>query len=224
MKLKTFFPSLCFSTLSFTSFAGDMAPQLPTNLLLIEGGASYAYNFYNSTFVSPSSISTATPNGLAINPAQAAPNNFFGGYFGASLYRSSNWLFNARYDMYETKTKWNNNGSISSEISFSSIRATVSVDKVFGDITHFLYGAGIGVTLDNFNAGRNVNRSGSVVLGAETITGASVVEPTVEGLIMCRFFDNFAAKFNVAYQIPIHDAVESGSLLLNLGINYAFSI
>lgn len=215
--------ALFLALASTSSFAGTMGPAYtPEHLLLIEGGVSYSHSFYQDTALFPESFNGTTPSGYVIRLNDFYPNDFWGGYIGASIYSPHNWLLNARYDMFGSERKTNLVAGTS--IDLAPTRLSFTVDKLWGDINSFSFGLGAGAVVENTNDGNAliaVNTNNPV---SESIQGRTIIDPLVEGFAMYRFANNFGIKFNAGYQIPVNNKFGDGDLNLNLGINYAFAI
>ncbi|MBN9231557.1 MAG: hypothetical protein J0I93_11995 [Legionella sp.] len=214
--------ALVLAMASATSFAGSMGDVVtPERLLLIEGGVSYSHNYYSDRAFFAESINSFTPAGYVINPNDFYPNDFFGGYIGASVYFPSDWLTNFRYDMYGKKR--NTHHTLPLYIDFAPVRLSFTVDKVFGDFRAFSFGVGGGAVVETLNEGNYVNYD-LTRPPSESLQGRTRIDPLVEGFAMYRFANNFGVKFNLAYQIPVNNKFSNGDLNLNLGLNYAFPI
>lgn len=210
--------ALLLAMASAASNAGTMGPAAPSYLLLLEAGASYSHSFYQDNAIFPESRTSTTPNGYSINLNDFYPNNFWGGYIGASIYLPSDWLLNARYDMYQEKSQINYRAE--TEIEIAPSRLSLSVDKLWGDINTLSYGLGAGAVIETLNEGNfwialNTNNPLS-----ESIQGRSVINPLVEAFTMYRF-GNIGIKLNAAYQIPVNNKFGNGDMNVNLGFNYA---
>jgi len=215
--------ALMLSLASSASFAGGTMP--PEKLLFLEGGFSYSYTLYKDSITSAESYTVATPNGVAIDPNDFYPNNFYGGYIGASLYMSQ-FLLNTRLDMYSSGCKTNseiNERGDTTEISIAPARFSATVDRVFGDINTFSYGIGAGAVLETINQGefREVPPQADRP-GGETLNG-SRYDATVEAFAMYRM-GNLGLKLNAAYQIPVNSLHADGDVNVNLGVNYSFPV
>lgn len=218
-KLK--YSALALAIASSSSFAGGMGEVMPEKLLFIEGGVAYTHAFYKSSIRPVESYTTFTPNGVAMDPKDFYPQDFFGGYIGASIYMSD-WLMNTRYDMYGSKSK--HNQAASTRISLAPAKLSFTLDKVWGDIHSMSYGLGGGAVIETSNDGDSYVNIAANNPASESIQGRSRIDPLVEGFLMYRFANNFGVKFNAAYQIPVNNKFGQGDLNLNLGINYAFPI
>jgi len=213
--------ALFLALASTTSIAGTMGPvATPQVLLLLEAGASYSHSFYDSNVVYAESRSVAFPNGFAINPSDFYPEDFWGGYIGASLYFPQNWLLNTRYDMYGKESK--TNVAAQTEIKLAPTRLTFSVDKVFGDFNAFSGGVGGGAVVETLNDGDFIAAVGAAN-PSESLQGRTRIDPLVEAFAMYRS-GNFGLKLNAAYQIPVNSKFGSGDINVNLGANYAFAL
>ncbi len=214
--------ALLLAMASTSSFAGTMGAMAPEHLLLIEGGLSYSHSYYEDRYVFPESRTAITPLGFSINPNNFFPNDFFGGYIGASLYMPTDWLINGRYDMYGKKGK--TNLLAETQISLAPTRLSFTVDKVFGDFRALSFGLGGGAVIESLNDGNAVIAVDTLNPASESLQGRTRVDPLVEGFAMYRFVNNFGVKFNIGYQIPVNNKFGDGDLNLNLGLNYAFPI
>lgn len=204
-----------------SSYAGGMGP-MPERLLLLEAGFAYTHSFYDSRVVFPESRTAITPNGYAINPKNFYPEDFYGGYIGASLYFPQNWLLNGRFDMFGKRDK--TNAAAETYISIAPAKLSLTVDKVFGDFNQLSYGLGAGAVVETTNEGDMVVTVRANNPMSESIQGRTRIDPLVEGFVMYRFDNNFGVKFNAAYQIPLNNKFGNGDLNLNLGVNYAFPV
>lgn len=206
---------------SATSFAGTMGPvSMPEHMLLVEGGFSYTTTFYDDNSVLPESRTPSNPAGTAVNLNHFYPDNFYGGYIGASIYSPHNWLLNTRLDMYGNKSKTNTfAGTI---IDFAPGKLSFTVDKVFGNFNALSFGVGAGAVIETLNDGSFVNTL-STTPPNESIQGRAVVNPLAEAFVMYRFVNNFGIKLNAGYQIPVNNKFGNGDFNLNAGVNYAFS-
>lgn len=220
MKMKQL-NAIALALASSSAMAGEMGPVSAEKLLFIEGGLAYSHAFHKSRAVFPESRSDAFPNGVAINPSDFYPQDFFGGYIGMSFYMQD-WLFNSRYNMYGKKSKANQAASVRTELA--PVRLSLTADHVWGDISQFSYGLGGGVTFENTNDGNFHANLASTEEPSESLQGRTRIDPLVEAFAMYRFANNFGIKFNAEYQIPVHNKFSNGDLNLNLGINYAFAI
>lgn len=215
--------ALLLALASTASNAGTMGPAvMPERLLLLEAGASFSHAFYDGQDVFGESRTTFNPNGFESNHNSFYPNNFVGGYIGASLYVPSNWLMNVRYDMYERKTKFNY--AAQTAVSLTPARLSFTVDKVFGNFNEISYGIGAGAVIESLNDGDFQVPVSFTNPPSESLQGRTIIDPLVEAFAMYRFTNNFGVKFNAAYQIPVQNRFGNGDLNLNLGINYAFPI
>lgn len=214
--------ALVLAIASTSSFAGTMgAVMAPERLLLIEGGAAYSHSFYQDNAIFAESRSPAFPTGFRVDAGDFYPNDFVGGYIGASLYSPQDWLLNFRYDMYGKKSKEASIGGV--KIDLAPVRLEFTVDKVFGNFRALSYGIGAGAIAETLNEGNAIivrpNR-----VASESLQGRTRIDPMVEGFAMYRFVNNFGVKFNLGYQIPVNNKFGDGDLNLNLGLNYAFPI
>jgi len=215
--------ALLLAVASTSSFAGTMGGVMaPERFLLIEGGVSYSHSYYQDNAVFAESATDVTPNGFRIDLNNFYPNDFFGGYIGASIYLPQDWLMNMRYDMYGKKSKFN--ALAETRISIAPTRLSFTLDKVFGDFRAFSYGIGGGVVVENTNDGDALIAVNEFNPVSESIQGRTRIDPLVEGFAMYRFVNNFGVKFNLGYQIPVNSKFGDGDLNLNLGLNYAFPI
>lgn len=217
--------ALLLALAATASNAGTMGPAvMPERLLLIEGGLSYSHAFYDGFGLFAESRTEAFPNGFATRHNDFYPNDFLGGYIGASLYMPSNWLLNTRYDMYSQETKFN--ALAETTISFQPVKLSFTVDKVWGNFSELSYGLGAGAVIESLNDGEflvPVAVDGSHP-PSESLQGRTIIDPLVEVFAMYRFTNNFGIKLNAAYQIPVNNKFGNGDVNLNLGINYAFSV
>lgn len=210
--------ALLLAMASAASNAGTMGTPAPTYMLLLEAGASYSNSFYRDNAIFPESRTSATPYGYSINLNDFYPNNFWGGYIGASIYLPSDWLLNTRYDMYQEKTQINYLAE--TEINIAPSRLSFSIDKLWGNINMFSYGLGAGAVIETLNEGNfwvSLNSNNPI---SESIQGRSVINPLVEAFTMYRF-GNIGIKLNAAYQIPVNNKFGNGDMNVNLGFNYA---
>ena len=187
-------------------------------LLFFEAGLAYSHVYYKSSITVAESNTAATPGGFSINPSRVYPNNFWGGYLGLSLY-VSDWLFNTRYNAFNSKSK----SSVDTDITFSPVNLTFTLDRVWGCINDWSYGFGAGVVVDNINKGE-----ANIIVADDNPVSETVhstrIDPLIEGFVMYRLNDSVGVKLNVAYQIPVHDQAGRGALGVNLGLNYALPI
>lgn len=215
--------ALFLALASTSSFAGTMGPAyIPERLLLIEGGVSYSHSFYQDNAVFPESFTAITPGGFVIRLNDFYPNDFVGGYIGASIYLPQNWLLNTRYDMYGNESK--TNLLAETRVGLAPTRLSFTVDKLWGDINAFSFGVGAGAVVETLNDGEFVVAVNTTNPLSESIQGRTVIDPLVEAFAMYRFANNFGIKFNAGYQIPVNNKFGNGDLNLNLGLNYAFAI
>lgn len=214
------FSAIALALVSSTSIAGTMGAVAPEKLFFIEGGVSYSHAFYKDNYTAPESYTQHDVNGVAINGKDFYPQDYFGGYFGASIYMSD-WLLNTRLDMYGKKTK--SNTAFGTTMHVAPTRLSFTTDRVFGDINQFSYGVGAGAVVESVNQGEAYV---ALTHGqpSETFSGRTRIDPTVEGFAMYRFDNNLGVKFNIGYQIPVNNRLSNGDLNLNLGVNYAFVI
>ncbi|WP_147286406.1 hypothetical protein [Legionella londiniensis] len=206
---------------SSSAFAGAMGPVAAEKLLIFEAGVAYTHAFYKDNAIFPESRTALFPNGVAVDPEDFFPEDFFGGYIGMSFY-IPDWLFNTRYNMYGSKAKHNRAASVRTELA--PVKLSFTTDRVFGDINQFSYGLGAGVVIENVNDGDFIVNVGSGFIPSESLQGRTRIDPLVEGFAMYRFANNFGIKFNAEYQIPVHNKFGNGDVNLNLGINYAFPV
>lgn len=206
-----------------TMFTSAMANGVASEgkLLILEAGATYSHAFYKGSVTTSESVTPVTPNGFSINPNNFFPNNFWGGYVGASLYLPG-WLLNTRYDMYGSKSK--SNDEALTHISLAPVHLSFSVDKVWGCITEFSYGVGAGAVIESVNKGEADIDLTSDNPASESIQGQTRIDPLIEGFLMYQFTNNVGIKFNLAYQIPVNNKIGNGDLNLNLGLNYAIPV
>lgn len=215
--------ALLLAMASASSFAGTMGGAMaPERLLLIEGGVSYSHSYFNDHAVFAESRTTITPTGFSINPNNFYPNDFVGGYIGASLYMPSDWLMNGRYDMYGQKSKLNRLAE--TFISLAPVRLSFTVDKVFGNFSALSFGVGGGAVVESLNEGNAEIAVNTFNPASESLQGRTRIDPLVEGFAMYRFVNNVGVKFNLGYQIPVNNKFGNGDLNLNLGLNYAFPV
>lgn len=215
--------ALFLALASTASYAGTMGPAvMPEHLLLLEAGLSYSHAFYDGTGVFAESVTAFTPNGFAINHNNFFPNDFFGGYIGASLYMPSNWLLNTRFDMLGEETKYNSLAQTT--ISLAPVKLSFTVDKVFGNFNAFSMGLGGGAVIESLNDGKFLVAVAPNNPPSESIQGRTRIDPLVEAFAMYRFANNFGVKLNAAYQIPVNAKFGNGDLNLNLGFNYSFAV
>lgn len=212
--------ALVLSLASIPGFAGTMGPVAPEKLLFIEGGLSYSHAFFKDSVVTPESITAATPNGFAINPKDYYPDDYWGGYIGASLY-CSNWLANVRLDMFGSESKIN--ATAQTHIEIAPAKLSITLDRVWGDIHTFSYGIGAGAVVETINEGAFRVPVTEAFAVSETLQ-RSRIDPQVEGFAMYRMANNLGIKFNIGYQFPVNHDVSNGDLNLNLGLNYAFPV
>jgi len=196
--------------------------QAPRDQLLVEIGAAYNHAYYKSSVVAPESFTEDFPSGFAINPKNHYPNNFWGGYFGLSLY-SHCWLLNGRFEIYEDKTK--NDGSYTT-LSLAPVRASLTADYVFGNFDDFSYGIGAGAVIENLNKGTFwvSTEADPGTEGNSTLDGRTRLDPVVEVFVMKKVSEAVGIKLNVGYQIPVHNRVSDGDLVVNLGVNLGFPV
>jgi hypothetical protein len=205
---------------------GDAVMGESGKFLLIEAGADYMNAIYKNNVIGTQSYTTLTPNGTSYNPSVIYPNNFFGGYMGLSLFTNS-LLFNARYDMYASKTKRSYNNLFRTDIAPAKLSFTL--DKTWGSIQRFIYGVGAGVVISTHNeaqlfdyapptTGPNAGQIGFA------FPGRTRLDPLVEAVVMYKLSENFNVRANVAYQIPEQTFYTHGHVNVNLGINYALPL
>lgn len=218
-KLQAVLLAISATTMFTNAMAYARAPE--SKLLILEAGATYSHAFYKGSVTTAESITSVTPNGFSINPKDFFPNNFWGGYIGASLYLPG-WLLNTRYDMYASKSKTNDEAL--THISLAPVHLSFSVDKVWGCITEFSYGIGGGAVIESINKGEADVELTSDNPGSESIQGQTRIDPLIEGFLMYQFTNNVGIKFNLAYQIPVNNKIGNGDLNLNLGLNYAIPV
>ena len=206
------------STGAFAGTMGDVAT--PSHLLLLEAGGSYGHSFYDTDVVFPESRTALNPAGVAINLKNFYPNDFFGGYIGASIYSPNNWLLNVRYDMYGEKSKTNVPAETRLELAPS--RLAFTVDKVMGDFQAFSFGVGGGAIIENLNDGNFEVAVGGTNPLSESIQGRTRIDPLAEVFAMYRCSNDLGVKLNVGYQIPVNNKFGNGDVLVNLGVNKSF--
>ncbi len=215
--------ALLLALAATASNAGTMGPAVtPERLLLIEGGVSYTHAFYDSFSLFPESRSPFNPSGFGINPRDFYPNDFWGGYIGASLYTPSNWLLNARYDMYSNERKYN--AVAETIIELAPVKLSFTVDKVWGNFSDLSFGLGAGAVVESLNDGELFVPVDVHNPPSESFQGRTIIDPLVEAFVMYRFVNNFGIKLNAAYQIPFNTKFGNGDVNVNLGCNYAFPI
>lgn len=190
-------------------------------LLFVEAGLAFSHAFYKGSVVAPESINAANPFGFAFDPDNHYPNSFFGGYIGASLL-SGCWLFNSRYDVYDSDSESHGSGT---RIHFSPVRLSFTVDRVWGDVHDFSGGLGVGTVIENMNKGSSFYSGNDA--GTETnhsLGGRTRIDPVLEAFVMKNVGQNVAVKLNVGYQLPAHNRTANGDVNVNLGLNYAFPV
>ncbi len=208
---------------STSSYAGAMGTVVvPDRLLLIEAGGSYTHAFYEDQAVFPESINTTTPNGHGISLDRFYPDDFFGGYFGASIYFPQGWLMNSRLDIFSEKTK--HNAQAETSIKIAPVKLSFTLDRVWGNMNDLSYGAGAGAVVEAVNDGDFVVALDPTHPASESLQGRARIDPLIEAFAMYRFANNFGIKFNAAYQIAAHSKFSDGDLNLNLGVNFACPI
>lgn len=217
---KTSLSVLALTLSASASFAGGMGEMPPSKLLFLEAGVSYSHAFYKDSVVTPESYTLVTPNGFAIDPSQYFPNNFWGGYIGASWF-SNYWLLNTRLDMYGKKS--HDNVDAATHVNLAPVRLSFTADRVWGDINALSYGLGAGAVVETINNGAMIVTPHVTNPPSETID-TTRIDPMIEGFVMYRMPNNIGIKFNVAYQIPLNSQMGNGDLNLNLGLNYAFNV
>ena len=201
---------------------GDAVMGESGKFLLIEAGADYMNAIYKSDLKGAQSYTTSTPNGVSYNPSVILPNNFFGGYIGLSLFTNS-LLFNTRYDMYASKTKYSLNNMFKSDMAPAKLSFTL--DKTWGSIQKFIYGVGAGVVMATHNEAQLFNYKGnSFGQVGFSYPGRARLDPLVEVVAMYKLSQNFNVRANVAYQIPEQSFYTNGHVNVNLGINYALPL
>lgn len=207
---------LAISTVSIAGAGSD------GKLLLLEGGLGYSHAFYKNSVVAPESITATSMGGSSFDPSNHYPNNFWGGYIGASLYTGC-WLLNTRYDLYVSDDKAH--AGSGTKITFAPVRLSFSVDKVWGDIYDLSAGAGLGAVIENTNKG-TFNNTGTDQ-GTQlhhSLDGHSRIDPMLEAFVMKNIAERVAVKFNVGYQFAAHSRTGNGDVNVNLGLNYAFPV
>lgn len=222
MSSKSIFLAIILASSSTAVFSGTMGGvETSTTDLLIEAGGSYTH-FYYKRVASPESRNVANPNGYVYNPGDYHANDFFGGYLGLSLYRKS-WLMNMRYDMFALKGKTNSLARTFSHIAPEKLSFTL--DKTWHATTVFLYGIGGGVTMTTYNQAEIFYTSalGDGTFG-RSFHGRARLAPLVEVMGMYKVAENLNIRANVAYQIPVTEVYNNGSLTANLGINYSIAL
>lgn len=211
---------ICAFALALMSTSGLVHANGTGKLLIFEAGLAYSHVYYKSSVTTAESSTGVTGGGFSIKPSNYYPNNFWGGYIGASLY-AADWLFNTRYNMFNSKSK--SNAAAGTDITFAPVKLDFTIDRVWGCINDFSYGWGLGVVVDNINKG-----TAQITVADDNPVGETVhstrIDPLLEGFLMYRLTDNVGVKLNVAYQIPVHDHVGRGALDVNLGFNYALPI
>ncbi|KTC96131.1 hypothetical protein [Legionella erythra] len=213
---------LALAIASTSAFAGTMGPVVTSEkFFLIEGGLAYTHAFYKDSAVFAESFTPVTPAGFAINPNNFYPKNFWGGYMGLSFYFPS-WLLNARYSLYESKEE--TNYTAGTVIELQPAKLAFTADKVWGNINQLSYGLGAGAIVETLNKGEARIHIAADNPVSETFQGRTQINPLVEGFVMYRFANNFGAKFNLEYQIPVSRTFGDGDLNLSLGINYALPV
>ncbi len=217
---KTSLSVLALTLSASAAFAGGMGELPPSKLLFLEAGLSYSHSFYKDSVVTPESYTLVTPNGYSMDPSNFFPNNFWGGYIGASWF-SNYWMLNTRLDMYGKKERYN--ADAETRINMAPVRLSFTADRVWGDINAFSYGLGAGAVIESVNNGAMIVPAHATNPPSETID-TTRIDPMIEGFLMYRMANNLGIKFNVAYQIPLNSQMGNGDLNLNLGLNYAFNV
>ena len=203
---------------------GDAVMGESGKFLLIEAGVDYMHAFYKTSVKGAQSYTITNPNGQSYNPSAIMPNNFFGGYYGLSLYMKS-LLLNTRYDMYAKKTRHSFNGLISTDMAPAKLSFTL--DKTWGSIEKLIYGVGAGVVISTHNEAQLFNRDTTTQVNGQigfAFPGRARLDPLVEAVAMYKLSENFNLRGNVAYQIPEQSYFTNGHLNVNLGINYALPL
>lgn len=221
--------ALAGSLFSLNVSAGTMGDiAAPTTWLLLEAGGSYSHTFYRDHVRTPESFTIATPYGVQVDPSAFYPDDFGGGYIGASILRND-WLFNLRYDMFAKATVTNPDfGTI---IKIAPNRLTLSLDKLWGAPGTFTYGLGAGVVVATANQASSYTPNLHLANGqiietthGESIQGRTRIDPLIEALAMYPLAENVNIKLNVGYQIPVSSFFSNGNLNVNLGLNYALPL
>lgn len=221
--------ALAGSIFSLSVSAGTMGDvATPMTWLLLEAGGSYTTTFFKDHVRTPESFTVATPYGVQIQPDAFYPDNFGGGYIGASILRND-WLFNLRYDMFARSTQTNT--AYGTIIKIAPNKLTLSLDKVWGAPGTFTYGLGAGVVVATANQASAYTpiphlTNGQLIqtVHGESIQGRTRIDPQIEALAMYPLAENVNIKLNVGYQIPVSSFFSDGSLNVNLGLNYALPL
>jgi len=212
--------ALLLGSLSTAGFAGTMGAPEPSNFFMVGGGIAYSHSFYKDNYTPAESYA----NPITYNVKNIYADDFFGGYMSTSWYNAQGWMANAKYELYSKKAKFFHSGQVDQvRTELRPARASISVDKVWGNIYDCTYGVGIGAVHEALN-------EGAYYLGTSTapIDGSSInysrIDPMVEAFVMKAISTNWNAKFNVAYQFNTRSKQSEGDLLLNLGINYVIPV
>lgn len=213
--------ALILSLASTATFAGTMGPMPAEKLLFIEGGLAYSHGFLKSNHVSPESRTAAFPGGFSYDPSNVYPNDYWGGYIGASLF-CSDWLVNMRLDMFSAESKYTTGVGT---IKLAPGQLSFTLDRVMGDINSLSYGIGAGAVVEVLNEGSFIAHfDGTNPQPPSNTLQRSRIDPQIEGFVMYRMDNNVGIKFNLGYQFPVNHDVANGDLNLNLGINYSFPV
>ncbi|WP_131782794.1 hypothetical protein [Legionella gresilensis] len=227
LKNKRFISAIAFG-IPFSIFsvhAGTMGPiqAIENKFLLIEGGASYLHAFYKDSARGANSFTRNDFGGRRYNPSRVYPNDFFGGYMGVSFLLDT-YMMNVRYELFESKTKNFNHGSLLTTLAPTKLAFTL--DKMWGTYTNLSVGVGAGVIASTHNKAEIYDYQLAPYQNEIGISfpGRVRLDPLVEAVAMYKLFDNFNLKANVSYQIPVHSFYTNGHLDVNLGINYAIPL
>lgn len=204
--------------------AGSMGQApLPNKFLLIEGGVSYLHAYYKDSATGADSFSVAAPAGRSYNPSRIYPNDFMGGYMGVS-FLMNDWMWNARYELYESKTKVLGANVLNTTLVPAKLAFTL--DKMWHTNSNYSMGLGAGVVASTHNKAEllDFDTTRDEVRFGKSFPGRVRLDPAVEVVGMYRLSENFNLKGNVRYQIPAHSFYTNGHLDVGLGINYAVPI